>query len=165
MSSVRPQQWWRGARGEWFSIVQILLSAVVFLGPHRVCGQPAWPLALGGAGPAVGGVLMVAGSVLFLAGLVRLGSGLTPLPYPKEGARLVQSGAYGLVRHPLYCGVLAGSIGWALLVQSWLTLAYVVPLFIVLDLKSRREERWLTERFPAYREYQRRVRRLVPFVY
>jgi protein-S-isoprenylcysteine O-methyltransferase Ste14 len=38
-------------------------------------------------------------------------------------------------------------------------------LFLFLDLKSRREERWLCAKFPDYPAYQRRVRRLIPFVY
>jgi protein-S-isoprenylcysteine O-methyltransferase Ste14 len=109
--------------------------------------------------------LMVVGGVLFVVGLVRLGRGLTPLPYPKDGAELIQTGPFALVRHPIYSGALVLALGWALYVQGWLTLGYVVVLFVFLDVKSRREERWLAEKFPAYAAYQRRVRKLVPFVY
>ena len=108
---------------------------------------------------------MVAGGVLLVAGLVRLGRGLTPLPYPKDGAELIQTGPFALVRHPMYSGGLVLGLGWALYVQGWLTLGYVVALFVFLDVKSRREERWLAERFPTYATYQRRVRKLIPFVY
>jgi protein-S-isoprenylcysteine O-methyltransferase Ste14 len=55
--------------------------------------------------------------------------------------------------------------GWSLLVQGWLTLAYVTLMFDFLDLKSRREERWLVEKFPAYVQYRKRVRKLIPFIY
>jgi protein-S-isoprenylcysteine O-methyltransferase Ste14 len=113
----------------------------------------------------VGRLLIVGGGGLLLAGLVGLGSGLTPLPYPKEGAGLVQSGPFALVRHPMYSGGLVLALGCALCTGSWLTLGYVAVLFVFLDLKSRREERWLTERFPEYAHYRRRVRKLVPFVY
>jgi protein-S-isoprenylcysteine O-methyltransferase Ste14 len=102
---------------------------------------------------------------MLLAGLVRLGRGLTPLPYPRDGGELVQNGPFAFVRHPMYCGGIALALGWALCVRSWLTLGYVAILFVFLDLKSRREERWLTERFPEYAGYRRRVRKLVPFVY
>ncbi len=108
---------------------------------------------------------MVAGGVLLVAGLVRLGRGLTPLPYPKDGAELIQTGPFALVRHPMYSGGLILALGWALYVQGWLTLGYVVALFVFLDVKSRREERWLAERFPTYATYQQRVRKLIPFVY
>ena len=59
----------------------------------------------------------------------------------------------------------SGRPAWALLVQGWLTLGYAALLFVFLDFKSRREEQWLAEKFPAYGDYQRRVRKLIPFVY
>ena len=65
----------------------------------------------------------------------------------------------------MYGGGLGVALGWVLIVGSFLTLAYAVLLFIFMDIKSRREERWLTEKFPGYADYQRRVRRLVPFIY
>jgi len=108
---------------------------------------------------------MVLGGALLVAGLVRLGRGLTPLPYPKDDARLVQTGPFSLVRHPMYGGGLVLALGWAVYVQGWLTLGYVLALFVFLDAKSRREERWLAERFPEYAAYQRRVRKLIPFVW
>jgi protein-S-isoprenylcysteine O-methyltransferase Ste14 len=65
----------------------------------------------------------------------------------------------------MYAGGLAASLGWALMVQGWLTLGYVVMLFVLFDVKSRYEERWLVERFPEYRSYRGRVRKFVPYVY
>ena len=48
---------------------------------------------------------------------------------------------------------------------GWLTLGYVFAHFVLLDVKSRREEKWLAEKFPTYAAYARRVRNLVPFLY
>lgn len=160
---VGPTAWWKGARGEWLVAVQVLLMGLVFLGPRTVAGQPTWPFPLPHACPVLGGVLMALGAALLVAGLFRLGRGLTPLPYPKADLRLVQTGPFALVRHPMYSGGIVLALGWALFVQGWLTLGYVAVLF--LDVKSRREERWLAEKFPAYGAYQKRVRRLIPFVY
>ena len=165
MTNVPSQHRWQGARGEWLVVVQVLLCGLVMFGPRQAYGYPVWPFPSGGASLAVGGLLMVAGSALFRAGVLRQGRGLTALPYPRSGATLIQSGPYALVRHPMYSGLLAAGFGWAVFVQSGLTLAYAAALFAFLDRKSRREEGWLLERFPAYREYQQRVRRLVPFFY
>ena len=157
--------WWRGSRGEWLAAAQVALMCLIFFGPRTIAGHPRWRFPFPEASQAVGLALMVAGGCLLIAAIIRLGSGLTPLPYPKEGAALVQSGPYALVRHPMYTGGLGLALGWALWVQGWLTVGYVVAVFILLDVKSRREERWLAEKFPAYSSYQRRVRKLIPFVY
>jgi protein-S-isoprenylcysteine O-methyltransferase Ste14 len=164
-ASVERKPWWSGSRGEWLVVVQVLLICLVFLGPRTVAGRPAWPFPFPHACRVVGGVLLACGSALLVAGLVRLGPGLTPLPYPKEGAALIQTGAFSAVRHPMYGGGIVLGLGWALAVQGWLTLGYVAVLFLFLDAKSRREERWLAEKFPEYPGYRRRVRKLIPFVY
>jgi len=154
--------WWRGARGEWYVAAQAVLMALVFLGPRQ---GPAWPVPPRLFAWALGLPLCAAGLALFSAGLVRLGSSLTPLPHPKPGARLVESGPYRLVRHPIYGGGILLALGWACLVQGWLTLLYALALACFLDVKSRREERWLAEAYPGYGDYRRRVRKLIPFLY
>jgi protein-S-isoprenylcysteine O-methyltransferase Ste14 len=163
--SVERKPWWKGARGEWLVAMQIVLMALVFFGPRTVGVGPARPFPFPYACSFAGIGLMIAGGLLFAAGFVHLGRGLTPLPYPKEGTGLVQTGPFALVRHPIYSGGLILALGWALYVQSRVTLGYVAALLVFLDVKSRREERWLVEKFPTYAAYQRRVRRLIPFVY
>jgi protein-S-isoprenylcysteine O-methyltransferase Ste14 len=165
LSETNLPPWWRGTRGEWLVVGQLALIGLVFFGPRTAPGLPAWLSPFPHAWPITGSVLMVVGCALLLAGLVRLGPGLTPLPYPKDGAGLIQTGPFSLVRHPMYSGGIGLGLGWALYVQGWLTLGYAVALFVFLDAKSRCEERWLAEKFPAYAAYQRRVRKLIPFFY
>ncbi len=164
--AIRDRTPWRkGSRGEWYVVAQVALMALVFFGP-RTLGEltvPSFPLPH--ACRYVGVILMAAGGLMLVAGIVRLGRGLTPLPYPRTGAAFVQTGPFALVRHPMYSGGLLLAIGWALFVQGWLTLAYVVLLFVFIDIKSRLEERWLAEKFPEYATYRLRVRKLIPFVY
>lgn len=112
-----------------------------------------------------GWAMVVLGAAFALAAIARLGSTLTPLPYPVARGRLVRSGAYSLVRHPIYCGGVFASIGWALVRQGWLTLLYAALLFVLFDLKARREEVWLVDKYADYDEYRRRVHKLIPFVY
>ena len=157
--------WWRGSRGEWFVVAQIVLILVVFLGPRTVSGLPDWPAPLARVSVIAGAVIALAGLALLLAGLFRLGPNLTPLPYPTSRATLIQTGPYRLVRHPMYAGGIALAYGWALFVRGWLTLAYATVLFLFLEVKATREERWLVDRFPDYPDYQRRVRKLVPFIH
>ncbi len=157
--------WWKGARGEWLVVAQIALMALVFFGPRALPGLPAPAFPLAGPCRIAGALLMILGGGLLFFGIGRLGRALTPLPYPRDGATLVDTGPYALVCHPMYGGGLVLAFGWALCVRSWLTVAYALVLFVFLDLKSRREEKWLREKFPAYCDYQRRVRRLIPYIY
>ena len=157
--------WWKGTRGEWYVVAQVGLFALIAFGPHRWPGAPAWPAPYAHIAMAVGGVLILGGGLLSLAGVFRLGSNLSALPYPREGAPLREDGPYAIVRNPIYSGLILAAFGWGLYVNGWLTLLYALALFVFFDVKSRREERWLCERFPEYGDYQRRVRKLVPWVY
>lgn len=162
--NARPP-WWHGRRGEWYVVAQFVLIAVVFLCPRTHPGLPAWSATLAGVATVGGALLLVAGVFLLATGVFRLGVNLTPLPYPKTQSTLVRSGPYGVVRHPIYAGLILLAYGWAFLVRGWLTLVYATTLFIFFEVKSAREERWLIEKFPEYLEYQRRVRKLIPFVH
>jgi protein-S-isoprenylcysteine O-methyltransferase Ste14 len=157
--------WWRGTRGEWYVAGQLVLIAVVFFGPRTLPGLAVWPAPLARISVTVGAALMLAGSGLLVVGLLWLGSNLTPLPYPRPHAILVQTRPYRLVRHPMYVGGIVLAYVWALVVRGWLTLVYATVLFVFLDVKSTREERWLADKFPDYPDYKRRVRKLIPFIH
>ena len=157
MTNPGRRVWWKGERGEWLVVGQVVLMTLVFLGPRTLSGGSASPVFRSGVPWYAGAALVAGGTALFLAGLIRLGPALTPLPLPKDEARLAQTGPFALVRHPMYSGGLAVAAGIALLTVGWLTWIYTAALFLLLDVKSRREERWLAEKFPEYRAYRRRV--------
>jgi protein-S-isoprenylcysteine O-methyltransferase Ste14 len=157
--------WWKGARGEWYVVTQTALLALILLGPRHWPGPFTLPNGLARAASVAGIALMVAGGGLVLAGFYHLRRNLTPLPYPKADGHLVERGVYRLVRHPIYAGVIAMAFAWALLVHGLLTLGYAVVLLVFFDVKSRREERWLREKYPGYRRYAERVRKLIPYLY
>ncbi len=159
------QPWWRGQRGEWYVIAQFALFLLIVLGPRTVTGLPPWPAGLFSVSSIAGTVLLALGGLVSLLAVLHLGSNLTALPHPKEGATLVETGMYRFVRHPIYFGVIVMGIGFALSVQGWLTLFEAAALAVFFDIKSRREEVWLAEHFPNYEDYRRRVRKLIPFIY
>ena len=114
----------------------------------------------------LGIVLMGIGGLEVRAGANHLGKNLTVMPKPKEeGHSLITSGVYGIVRHPIYSGLILAAFGWSLLWGTLLGIALSVGLLIWLDLKSRREEKWLTEKYPDYSGYQARVKKSIPYVY
>lgn len=85
-------------------------------------------------------------------------------PTPDAQAKLVESGIYARVRHPIYTAVLLGGIG------SALAHGHVVPLVIALLMvpfftaKSRYEERLLRAAYPTYAAYMERTHRFLPFL-
>jgi len=162
----KPAPWWRNARGEWYVVVQFTLFAAIALSSRLWPGLSAWPTAVARVAGIVGLALMLSGGALAVWGLVALGSNnLTALPYPKDEATLTVTGPYAIVRNPIYSGLLLGATGLGLWHQSWVTLLLSAGLFVLFDLKTRREQAWLTERFPEYSAYARRVKKLVPWVY
>ncbi len=164
MKNPKPP-WWKGHRGEGYVVAQGLLFALILMGPQNAPGMPAWPDALAMASPPAGIALIVFGVAVVSVAFYHLGENLTPLPKPRDAGTLVTTGLYRFVRHPIYFGVIVMALGWVLCVQGLLTLLYAAALVVFFDIKSRREEQWLRERFPEYADYQRRVRKLVPFIY
>jgi len=112
-----------------------------------------------------GALLRLISAVCGLAGAMGLGRSLTPFPKPLPRTRLVQTGIYRSMRHPLYVAVFCASVGGALFSASWPALLVALVLAPLLDAKARREERWLRQQFPEYASYERRVRRFIPLVY
>ncbi len=162
---MNKQLWWKGQNGEWYVVIQVILFGLVAFAPASLPGWPAWIGSWRTITIVMGLVLGGLGGLLVLAGLISLGRNLTAVPRPKDDAHMVEHGAYRWVRHPIYSGIILGAFGLGLLRGGWLGLLYALILFIFFDLKSRREEGWLREKYQNYPAYQQRVRKLIPFLY
>ena len=108
---------------------------------------------------------IAAGGWLLLRGFVDLGESLTPMPRPRSDARLIESGVYRRLRHPIYAGLMLGGLGWAALTASLPAFLVGLLLALFLDAKARREEAWLLERYAGYADYRRRSKRFLPGIY
>ncbi len=164
MEKEKPP-WWQGPRGEGYVIIQFVLFGVIFFAPKSWPGWPEWMAPWSTAGVVMGLIMGGIGGLLILAGLMSLGRNLTAVPRPIDNGKMVRSGPYRLVRHPIYSGIIIGAFGYGLLQNGILTLVYALVLFLFFDIKSRREEQWLCEKYVDYPAYQRQVKKLIPFIY
>jgi protein-S-isoprenylcysteine O-methyltransferase Ste14 len=154
-----------GRRGGGWVAAQLVLIAAILV---SALAGGSWPASLEPVAVAVGALLLALGSGLLGAGVVGLArsSAVTPFPAPREATSLQTTGVYRLVRHPLYGGGILIALGWSTVFATVVGLVLTAVLALFADLKSRREELWLDERFPEYADYRRSVRRrLVPFVW
>jgi protein-S-isoprenylcysteine O-methyltransferase Ste14 len=140
---------------------------LLFMGVLLTCAldhRNGWsevPMALSSVGfVLVGGGLFV----VFLAS--RANSYASQLVTLHDGHQVISSGPYGLVRHPMYSGVILFTIGTPLALGSWWGMVVVAVTAAVLAGRLLDEERFLATSLAGYREYTQRVRhRLVPLVW
>ena len=119
------------------------------------------PAALTNAGIAI----FFLGLALAIVGRLQLGKNWLDL----EDARvrsdqsLVTRGVYAYVRHPIYAGDILLLFGLELALNSWLVVAVIVPLVIVIR-QVLAEEALLLRAFPGYVSYCARTKRFIPFL-
>jgi protein-S-isoprenylcysteine O-methyltransferase Ste14 len=150
-----------GPRGVGWVVLQSLVFGV--LAACALFG-PGWPEGVESPLRDAGIGLEACGAALVALGVRGLGSAFTPFPLPLEHANLRRDGIYGRVRHPVYGGIIVFALG----VSLWRSPLALVPTALlagVFELKSRREELWLAERYPEYPDYRAATpRRFVPWV-
>jgi len=80
--------------------------------------------------------------------------------------KVISTGPYAVVRHPMYSGALVMLLGVPLALGSWWGLLTFIPMTIVIVVRLMDEERFLARNLTGYPEYRDRVRyRLAPFVW
>jgi protein-S-isoprenylcysteine O-methyltransferase Ste14 len=161
MSTINKDSF--STRGGWWVLVQFPLLLLAYLIPgwfgNDITGNPVSALMY------TGQALLIVGVLIASTGVISLGRWLTPFPQPLPKSQLRTTGAYALVRHPLYSGILFMTFGWSLYSLSIAGLMFDAALFLFFDRKAAREEIWLADKFPDYAAYRSRVRKLIPWVY
>jgi protein-S-isoprenylcysteine O-methyltransferase Ste14 len=113
-----------------------------------------------------GGMVQVAGLVLVLWAVATMGwRRLRIQPVVDHETRLVTTGPYRLVRHPMYTATLLASAPLVAQDFTWFRLVVWLLLAVCLREKSRYEETLLCAKFADYADYRRRVKQLIPWVY
>jgi protein-S-isoprenylcysteine O-methyltransferase Ste14 len=114
----------------------------------------------------LGVVLFAVGGVLRLWPVFVLGDRFSGLVAIQPGHRLVTNGAYGVIRHPSYLGLLVLSLGWALAFRSLVGVLLAALTIPPLLARIRAEETLLRAQFGGeYDAYRSRTSRLIPWLY
>jgi protein-S-isoprenylcysteine O-methyltransferase Ste14 len=140
-------------------------AAVWLIAPLATCLPlvlPVLPAGLGGTGRSVlGFVLILAGTAWSVWAVRHLSTCLSVVP---QARRLVETGPYRLVRHPLYLGELVAVTGFAVRGGHWSHAVLVAVLLALQLVRAGREEALLAERVEGYAAYRHRTWRIVPLL-
>lgn len=109
--------------------------------------------------------LVVAGLAFTWAARLHLGPLWSSTSAPTEDHRIVETGPYGLVRHPVYAGLLLAAAATAIERGRIEAVAGVLVLIAGVSLRAKLEERFLRRDLgdDTYAAYRRRVPMLIPF--
>jgi protein-S-isoprenylcysteine O-methyltransferase Ste14 len=148
--------------GQAFALAVLLLLLAPLLNYFRigvwVSGWfPSW----------LGVALMIAGIALRYWSAKVLGKFYTRTLLTTSDQRIVEDGPYRLLRHPGYSGSLLVWTGAGLAAANWIVFALITLVMLVSYIyRMRTEEAMLATQFgQAYRDYIRRTRRIIPFLY
>jgi len=111
--------------------------------------------------------LYILGIVLRIVVINYLGEYFTLDLTIKQDHKLITDGYYKLVRHPVYTAVLMTFLGFGLFLNNWISLAFAfLPVSVALISRIKNEETALVENFKdEYINYQKRTKKLIPFIY
>jgi protein-S-isoprenylcysteine O-methyltransferase Ste14 len=125
---------------------------------ERGAPMPLWLEVLGGVLIAAGfaGIMPVFAANSFAAPSVRV----------QSEQRVIDTGPYAVVRHPMYATAMLYLIGMPLLLGSWWGLLGTAIIALAISWRAVREENTLARELPGYADYMKRVRyRLIPGVW
>lgn len=153
ISRFRPVGKYSGWKPKITALLGTLFTYLILLTP-RSASDALWD--------SLSTVLILVGTAMAILAVLDLGRSMSIMP---EARKLVTSGLYGRIRHPLYLAEEIAVLGFCLQFRNWLA----APILIVhLYFQIRRmdwEEGILAKAFPGYAGYKRRTCRLLPGLY
>ncbi|WP_167599368.1 isoprenylcysteine carboxylmethyltransferase family protein [Chlorobaculum sp. 24CR] len=130
-----------------------MLFALLLIGPCE--NLPLWARILSSA-------LLASGNVGAIVVLFWLGRSFSILP---EGRKLITTGPYAIVRHPLYLIEAVGTLGTIINFWSWQAVLLFAAQIAMQFTRMHYEEKVLTKTFPEYADYAAQTRRVIPWIY
>ena len=110
-------------------------------------------------------VLFLLGYLLF-AEVLRENAYLSRTVEVQENQKVIDTGLYGIVRHPMYMATIILFLSMPLILGSLISFVVFLIYPVIIAMRIRNEERVLTEGLEGYEEYKERVRyKVIPFLW
>ena len=108
------------------------------------------------------GICLALAIVIFVSSILKLNTNLSPFPSPKTHSKLITTGIFKYIRHPIYTALILGLLSWSLYKNSLFQLCVALALIILFYFKSKYEEQQLQHKFPNYKRYKQNTGRFLP---
>lgn len=145
----------------------VAFSTFVFLSGFIVAGLDfrfGWS-AVSTAVKIIAAVFFLA-SYLLYAEAMRENAYLSRTIEVQENQTVVDTGLYGVVRHPMYAATILMFIMIPLILDSWISFVIFLAYPAIIAVRIANEEKVLTEQLDGYREYRQKVKyRIIPFIW
>ncbi len=160
---IRVGSWKKRPKWEWtlplvvlsfFLILIVPVIEYVFYGAH-----PRY------ISHIIGGILFLLATILRVKGHLDLKKGFSMSVEKVEGQQLVETGFYRHIRHPLYLGTICLFIACPTFLGAQFSSGMSLLGLLVIYLRIRKEEKFLTKYMPGYKAYMNRTRALIPKVF
>ena len=145
----------------------VAVSALLFIAGFIVAGLdhrfgwshvPFWLV-------AVASIVLLVSYALY-AEVMRENAYLSRTVEVQKGQRVIDSGLYGIVRHPMYSATVLLFLAMPLVLGSLVSFVVFLAYPVLIAARIRSEEAFLEKELPGYREYKQKVKyRLIPFVW
>ena len=143
------------------------VSALMFLAGFIVAGLdfrfgwsrvPTWAI-------IVASVVLLLSYVLYVE-VMRENTYLSRTVKVEEGQKVVSTGLYGIVRHPMYAVTIWLFLSIPIVLGSWYAFICFLPYPIIIIVRLLNEEKLLVKELDGYAEYKKNVKyRLIPFIW
>ncbi len=145
----------------------IKLSGLMFLAGFIVAGlnyRFAWHILP--MGVSIGAAVIFLIAYLLYAEVLRENTYLSRTIEVQEGQKVIDTGLYGIVRHPMYSITLLLFLAMPLVLGSLISFVIFLAYPFIIAARIKGEEKFLAEELEGYKEYKNKVRyRLIPFVW
>ena len=160
---ARTRTLWRKHKPEWtYYTVAIPFKGMIAVSliEHVSCQtQPSLAAVVAGC------FLAAAGIIIRVWGHLELDGAFSQYVEKRDGQKLVRSGIYARIRHPMYVGSIFLFIGMPLVVTATWAWVFSCCGIVGIFLRIRKEEAFLAAKLPGYKEYMQNTWRLLPFIY